>query len=234
MAAPTDATAMRHPRTKVATTANAMMADPTCPRWRRCMGGIIRRCVCLGVLALSVLCASDIATAQSPVPAIAVPDASLFPGATNPDITPDNISENICKKGWTTKSIRPPASYTTALKRIQLRSLDDTIPNPLSRVPTKSGTSTTPDLTQCVEHSANVACYEEDHLISLELGGDPRNPHNLWPEPWFGPWNAHVKDALENRLHTMVCSGELGLREAQQAIATDWVAAYQTYVTGKH
>jgi hypothetical protein len=69
-----------------------------------------------------------------------------------------------------------------------------------------------------------------DHLVSLELGGDPRNPDNLWPEPWFGPWNAHVKDRLDNRLHQMVCAGEIPLREAQQAIATDWVAAYRKYV----
>jgi hypothetical protein len=182
------------------------------------------------VVAVAVLCAGGIDNAQNAVPAIAVPNPQLFPGATNPDITPENISENICKKGWTTKPIRPPASYTTALKRVQLKSLGDTTPNPLPPVPTNSGKSTKPDLSKCVEHSSNVACYEEDHLISLELGGDPRSPDNLWPEPWFGPWNAHVKDTLENRLHGMVCAGEIPLRDAQQAIATDWVAAYRTYV----
>jgi hypothetical protein len=25
--------------------------------------------------------------------------------------------------------------------------------------------------------------YEEDHFIPLELGGAPKNPKNLWPEP---------------------------------------------------
>jgi hypothetical protein len=32
-----------------------------------------------------------------------------------------NIAETICSKTWTTKSIRPPATYTTKLKLKQLR-----------------------------------------------------------------------------------------------------------------
>jgi len=35
-----------------------------------------------------------------------------------------------------------------------------------------------------VARSDNPACYEEDHLISLENGGDPKDPKNLWPEPY--------------------------------------------------
>src|SRR5579859_3823890 len=42
--------------------------------------------------------------------------------------------------------------------------------------------------------------YEVDHLISLELGGSNRLK-NLWPQSYkTHPWNAHVKDKLENRL----------------------------------
>ena len=67
---------------------------------------------------------------------------------------------------------------------------------------------------------------ELDHLISLELGGS-NAPDNLWPEPYDGPWNAHIKDRLENRLHRLVCTGHLALSEAQRAIATDWIAAYR-------
>ena len=136
-------------------------------------------------------------------------------------------------KGWSTKSIRPPTSYTNALKKTQLNSLGYTVPNPLPRVTTKSGKTTQPDISKCVEHSANLSCYEEDHLISLELGGDPRNPNNLWPEPWFGPWNARDKDMLEGKLHRMVCDGQIPLRDAQKAIATDWVGAYRKYVKGE-
>jgi hypothetical protein len=65
--------------------------------------------------------------------------------------------------------------------------------------------------------------YEVDHLISLELGGS-NDIANLWPEShWTEPWNAHVKDRLENRLHELVCEGRLSLSEAQRAIAIDWI-----------
>src|SRR6266853_638313 len=121
--------------------------------------------------------------AQEAVPQISRPNAESVPGATNPDITQANISETICKQGWSTRSIRPPSSYTSALKRTQLRAYGDTTTNDLPRVPTKNGRSTRPDITKCVERSANPACYEEDHLISLELGGDPTSPANLWAEP---------------------------------------------------
>jgi hypothetical protein len=54
--------------------------------------------------------------------------------------------------------------------------------------------------------------------------------HNLWPEPYSSsPWNAHVKDALEEHLHQMVCAGKLDLSTAQRDIATDWIAAYKKY-----
>ena len=71
--------------------------------------------------------------------------------------------------------------------------------------------------------------FEEDHLISLELGGNPTDPKNLWPEPWDGPYGAHVKDKIENKLHKLVCSGALSLSTAQHLIATSWYAAYLKY-----
>lgn len=132
------------------------------------------------------------------------PNPATTPGATNPAITQANLHQNICKKGWSTTSIRPPASYTTALKREQLKNWG---------------------------LAGQLADFEEDHLISLELGGAPRNPDNLWPEPYAGVWGAKRKDTLENRLHQLVCAGTLTLAVAQHAIARDWIAAYQRYVT---
>jgi hypothetical protein len=71
--------------------------------------------------------------------------------------------------------------------------------------------------------------YEVDHLISLELGGS-NDIKNLWPESYrTEPWNAHVKDKLEDRLHDLVCAGRISLAEAQRAIATDWIAAYRRF-----
>jgi hypothetical protein len=71
--------------------------------------------------------------------------------------------------------------------------------------------------------------YEIDYLIAPGLGG-AEDIHNLWPEPSTSrTWNAHVKDALEERLHQLVCNGELDLPTAQRAIATDWINAYKKY-----
>jgi hypothetical protein len=72
--------------------------------------------------------------------------------------------------------------------------------------------------------------YEVDHLISLELGGS-NSIRNLWPESFITqPLNAHIKDKLENKLHELICSGQLPVEQAQQEIAHDWIAAYQKYV----
>ena len=70
--------------------------------------------------------------------------------------------------------------------------------------------------------------YEVDHLISLELGGS-NSVRNLWPESYSIYWNAHVKDALENRLHSMVCDGSISMEDAQKTISTDWIGAYKNY-----
>ncbi|MGI8433757.1 MAG: hypothetical protein ACR2LE_03330 [Nocardioidaceae bacterium] len=71
--------------------------------------------------------------------------------------------------------------------------------------------------------------HEVDHLISLELGGS-NDIRNLWPEPYAGRWGARTKDALENRLHALVCAGSLTLPYAQHIERTNWVAVYRKYV----
>lgn len=71
--------------------------------------------------------------------------------------------------------------------------------------------------------------YELDYLITPELGGSD-DIRNLWPEPYSSTaWNARVKDALEDRLHELVCEGKLDLPTAQHDIATDWISAYKKY-----
>jgi hypothetical protein len=70
--------------------------------------------------------------------------------------------------------------------------------------------------------------YEVDYLIDPELGGS-NDIQNLWPEPYSATWNARVKDALEDHLHELVCSGGVSLSTAQQEIATNWIAAYKKY-----
>jgi hypothetical protein len=68
---------------------------------------------------------------------------------------------------------------------------------------------------------------EVDHLIALEIGGS-NDKRNLWPQSYqTKPWNAHVKDRLENRMHKEVCNGDISLTEAQQEMAADWINLYK-------
>jgi hypothetical protein len=117
--------------------------------------------------------------------AAVVADPVRTPGVLNPDVTQATIADTICKRGWT-RTIRPPTAYTDALKRTQLRQYG---------------------LVGRLSH------YQEDHLISLELGGHPTDPRNLWPEPY--PRAARV-DRIENELNAGVCSGALSLDSAQR------------------
>jgi len=72
--------------------------------------------------------------------------------------------------------------------------------------------------------------YEVDHLIPLEIGGADVAA-NLWPESYdTKPWNAHVKDKLEDYFHREVCAGRIPIEQAQKEIAEDWIAAYRKYL----
>ena len=67
---------------------------------------------------------------------------------------------------------------------------------------------------------------EIDHIVSLELGGS-NDPANLFPERAGTRSGYHVKDKLENAVHTWVCQGKISLHNAQEKIATDWEALYK-------
>jgi hypothetical protein len=138
------------------------------------------------------------ATAEKAGPVWAYPNPARTPGLANPDINQANIQETICNPEWT-RSIRPPGSYTTNLKRHQMQEWG--LP----------GTTTD---------------YEEDHFISLELGGSPKDRRNLWPEPYNPKPGAREKDVVENYLHEQVCAGTMTLQEAQDALVADWYKVY--------
>lgn len=128
-------------------------------------------------------------------------------GLPDPICTPGAVSETdtytVCHRS--TKTIRPPLSFTDSLKAEQIQ---------------QYGYSDT-----------NLKDYEEDHLISLELGGSPTDPKNLWPEPRntiSSPGqSAQDKDKIENLCHERVCSGEIPISEAQKQIAANWETACQ-------
>jgi len=78
-------------------------------------------------------------------------------------------------------------------------------------------------------NNANPAAYEVDYLITPALGGSD-DIRNLWPQTYSATtWNAQVKDALEDRLRQLVCTGDLDLATAQRDISRDWIAAYKYY-----
>lgn len=132
------------------------------------------------------------------------------PGVINPAVTQANIKDNICKSGWTS-TIRPSSSYTNKLKATQL---------------------TTTYASFVKLYGADLSLYEEDHLISLQLGGHPTDSKNLFPQPYSGN-NAKKKDVVETKLKRLVCDGTITLKTAQTSIAKNWVLAYNKYVTTK-
>jgi hypothetical protein len=142
-----------------------------------------RQLVVLAAVALLVL--AVVLELERGSPHGIVADPMRTPGVLNPDVTQATIGATICKRGWT-RTIRPPVEYTNELKRRQMREYGE---------------------------RGSPARYQEDHLISLELGGDPVDPRNLWPEPY--PRAAEV-DRIENELNARVCSGGLSLTDAQQ------------------
>ncbi|CAB4692198.1 MAG: DUF3761 domain-containing protein [Actinobacteria bacterium] len=67
---------------------------------------------------------------------------------------------------------------------------------------------------------------EIDHIVPLEIGGS-NEITNLFPEAASAAPGYHVKDKLENRLHSAVCSGQMSLRNAQRQIAMNWERLYR-------
>jgi hypothetical protein len=121
------------------------------------------------------------------LPSIILPDPKITPGALNPKVRQSTIKKTICKSGWR-KTIRPPVSYTNALKIQQMVLYGET---------------------------GSPSEYEEDHFIPLDLGGAPRNPKNLWPEPHS---QSKVSNPLETQLRRNVCKGVMKLTKARAAI----------------
>jgi hypothetical protein len=141
----------------------------------------------VGLLAVSVLLIAAI-TRRAATPSRYAARSALTPGSLNPDVTQATIETTICVRGWT-KTIRPPSSYTSDLKVEQMRQYGFT---------------------------GSPSQYEEDHFISLELGGHPTDARNLWPER--RPQADRV-DQVENDLNARVCGGNLSLADAQRKLA---------------
>lgn len=173
------------------------------------------------------------------------PKSDMTPGKEDPRVSQNNIAENICKKGWSTASVRPPTSVTNKIKGQTIQAYG---------------------FTNAPNH------YELDHLISLQNGGCPDCVENLWPEAYGdkdhpmtqnerAKWNrenpdstevlpgALEKDLVENHIHDEICFGipdakmssfskkypatvSVTLQRGQQILATDWYACYRNIMVG--
>jgi hypothetical protein len=127
-----------------------------------------------------------------------LPDPSCTPGVRNPDVTQSTIHSTICVSGWTA-TVRPPTSYTNPLK-VQ-------------------------GITDYGYADKSLSDYEEDHFLPLEVGGSPRDPKNLWPEPHAGSKNSATKDGVETKVKNAVCAGKVTLAAAQSAMLKNWTTA---------
>ena len=121
----------------------------------------------------------------------------------NPDVVPATLSQTICTSGYT-KAVRPSTSFTNGIKRRLMRE-------------------------QGMDFDADKGSFELDHIVPLALGGHPRNLLNLMLQVWNGHDGAKRKDRLEVKLQCLVCSGDVPLDVAQNAIWSDWQAAYVVY-----
>ncbi|MGW2722406.1 hypothetical protein [Streptomyces sp. NPDC001492] len=132
-------------------------------------------------------------------------DPKCTPGAISPAVTQANLKSTICRTGGYTSGVRPPAYVTGKEKRLNAASYS---------------------------YTGRMGDAEYDHLISLQLGGDPNDYRNLWVEPadpgHKGTGVNNKKDPVETKLHTAVCKGQVTLAAAQKAIVTDWTTALTT------
>jgi hypothetical protein len=139
-----------------------------------------------------------------------IEDPKCTPGAISPAVTQANLNSTICRKGGYTSGIRPSAYVTGKEKRLNAASYG---------------------------YTGRMGDAEYDHLISLQLGGDPNDPRNLWVEPAdpghrSGSGVNNKKDPVETKLHTAVCKGQVTLAAAQKAIVSDWTTALATLHLG--
>ncbi len=144
-------------------------------------------------------CVSDAAARYLPACSVAgqpVPDDHCSPGSTNAAVTQGTIHETIGKSGWTA-TVRPPVAVTDAIKAQSARA-----------------------------YGIPVGIVGElDHLVALELGGDPGNAGdvaNLWFEPGAIP---NLKDTVERVLNHAMCAGLITLVTAQTVINHSWPTA---------
>jgi hypothetical protein len=128
-----------------------------------------------------------------------------------------------CKLGPNPDRACSPGAYYTGLNKRTICS--DTFRTSSVRHVT-DGTKHAVEVAYGLEAKAYGAALEIDHIVSLELGGS-NEPANLFPERADAHPGYRVKDKLENRLHDLVCAGDIRLRDARRQISADWQKLYK-------
>lgn len=103
-------------------------------------------------------------------------------------INPDVTQENLKQTACEpnwSSTVRPPDTWTNRLKRSLL------------------------------PPSGQMRNYELDHIVPISIGGAPKDPANLWLQPWVGHCNAKDKDIIEWQAHRDLCAGKISLEQAQ-------------------
>ena len=135
------------------------------------------------------------------------PDPACTPGTLNSAVSEATIGSTICVAGFTTQ-IRPSVAESEHLKVLAAHAY---------------------------AYAGTLSAVEGDHLIPLELGGNPGSGDdisNFWDEPHQltgpdgAPAGSTVKDGYENWLRGEVCRGRMTLADAQGRIRGGWYAAF--------
>ena len=71
--------------------------------------------------------------------------------------------------------------------------------------------------------------YEVDHRIALSSGGS-NDITNLKLQSYSGSCNAHDKDKLEAKFHSLICKGKIKVTEAQDILYNSWEDGYKKYI----
>ena len=128
-----------------------------------------------------------------------IPLLLLCPPLIAAELNPNVTQDNIKQTVCVkgwTSRVRPPVSYTNGIKH------------------------------KLLPKGGSMQEYELDHRVSLSCGGAPKDPNNLWLQPWEGKYGAKAKDKLEQQLHREVCNGKITLSECQKIFISGWEKEY--------
>jgi len=132
-----------------------------------------------------------------------LPDFQGTPGALNDQVTEATIKDTIAVGGWTA-TVRPPVSYTNALKIQVMREYNLT---------------------------GDPSEFELDHCVPLCVGGHPTSQLNLWAQRRTGINGAPLKDLTEILAQHAILNGLILLSDARQGFMTNWLELHTRLTT---